>query len=448
MGFEMTEMYSRKLETLWDSDVIVVGSGSAGATAAIAAARNGAKTVLVERFGFLGGTSTQVLDTFYGFYTPGSVAHKVVGGIPDDVVAALKASHAAFERPNTFGAGTGITYDPIMLKIVWETLAQQAGVRLLYHSFCTDVLMDGERITGIVVDGKRGLMKLTARVIVDCTGDADVCHWAGAPYERAGEIDPAQTLTTTFRMINVDVARAQAFGKKAMWGKMEEAAETGLYELPRREGSWHATTQKGVIHTIMTRIADVDGTDPLALTEAEIAGRKQALEYARFLRDYIPGYEQAQLAWLSHPIGVRETRRVYGLYRLTREDCLTARKFDDAVGACGAPIEDHRAGTDTTWVYLPDGMTYDIPYRTLVPQKVKGLLVAGRCFSATHDAHASCRSMAQTMTMGQAVGTAAALSVQHDVQPHELNVRVLQEKLRQMGARFGEIRAEPLVQHE
>ena len=123
----------------------------------------------------MGGTSTQVLDTFYGFYTPGSHAYKVVGGIPDDVVAGLKQHNAAFERPNSFGAGTGVTYDPTLLKIVWETLALQAGVRLLLHSFCTDVIMDGDSIAGVIVDGKRGLLKLTARVVIDCTGDADVC---------------------------------------------------------------------------------------------------------------------------------------------------------------------------------------------------------------------------------------------------------------------------------
>jgi glycine/D-amino acid oxidase-like deaminating enzyme len=437
------EIYTRQLTSLWDSDVIVVGSGSAGATAAIAAARSGARTTLVERFGFLGGTSTQVLDTFYGFYTPGSQACKVVGGVPDDVVAGLKRYGAAFERPNSFGAGTGVTYDPTMLKIVWENLALAAGVRLLLHSFCTDVLMEGDRITGVIVDGKRGLLKLTARVVIDCTGDADVCHQAGAAYERAGDIDPAQTLTTTFRLANVDVPRAQAFGKKALAQAMEDAAASG-YNLPRREGSGHITTQAGVIHTIMTRVADVDGTDPVALTAAEVEGRQQALEYARFLRDRVPGYEDAVLSWLCAPIGVRETRRVYGRYRLTRADCLAARKFADAVGACGAPIEDHHAGADTAWAYLPDGMTYDIPFGTLVPQTKTGLLVAGRCFSATHDAHASCRSMAQTMTMGQAAGVAAALSVREDMLPHELPIAPLQTALLTMGAKFGEIRKEQL----
>ncbi|MGL4649681.1 MAG: FAD-dependent oxidoreductase, partial [Caldilineaceae bacterium] len=249
----------------------------------------------------------------------------------------------------------------------------------------------------------------------------------------------------TFRMAGVNVAQAQAFGKQALATAMQEAAEHGGYQLPRREGSGHITTLDGVIHTIMTRVADVDGTDPVALSEAEVEGRRQALEYSRFLRDRVPGYATARLSWLCHPIGVRETRRVHGQYRLTRADCLSARKFPDAVGACGAPIEDHHAGADTTWVYLPDGMTYDIPYGTLLPQQVQGLLVAGRCFSATHDAHASCRSMAQTMAMGQAAGAAAALAVANDTLPHTLDIGALQNRLLAMGARFGEMRADALT---
>ena len=188
-GVDM-DVYTKELPLLWDADVIVVGSGSAGSAAAIASARSGADTVLVERFGFMGGAARQVLDTFYGFYTPGEVAYKLVGGVPDDVVNALKQHDAAFERPNTYGAGTGVTYDPLILKVIWERLAQEAGVRLLYHSFCTDVVVEDGAITGVIVDGKRGLMKLTAQVVIDCTGDADVCHQAGAPFERATSTRP------------------------------------------------------------------------------------------------------------------------------------------------------------------------------------------------------------------------------------------------------------------
>lgn len=437
--------FTKNLPVELEADVIVVGGGSAGSVAAVAAARGGARTVLIERYGFLGGTSTQALDTFYGFYTPGTAPRKVVGGLPDEVVSRLKDFGAAFERPNTFGAGTGVTYDPEILKVVWERLALQAGVTLLLHTFCTDVIMDGQRLSALIVDGKQGLRVIRARVFIDCSGDADVCARAGAPFERAGDLEPAQTLSTTFRMLNVDTARANSFGKKAMWAKMTEVAERGEYRLPRREGSWHPTTQDGVIHTIMTRVADLDPTDARQLSLAEIEGRAQALEYARFLRDQVPGFERAQLSWLSHPIGVRETRRVYGQYRLTGQDCLSARKFSDSIGVCGAPIEDHHSGSDTAWRYLPGGETYDIPFRTLVPQEVQGLLVAGRCFSATHDAHASCRSMAQTMTMGQAAGTAAALSVAQDVPPAEVGVSALQEKLLAAGALFGDRSQEALA---
>ena len=153
----------------------------------------------------------------------------------------------------------------------------------------TEVIMEGNLIKGIIAESKSGRNAILAKRVVDCTGDADVCYRAGAPFERAGDIDPAQTLTTPFRMVNVDVKRAKDFGKNAMWAKMEEAASSGNYNLPRREGSWHITTQQGVIHTIMTRVADVDGTDPVALTQAEIEGRKQALEYARFLCDFVTG---------------------------------------------------------------------------------------------------------------------------------------------------------------
>jgi len=198
----------------------------------------------------------------------------------------------------------------------------------------------------------------------------------------------------------------------------------------------------GMTSTIMTRLAStgtragkvVNATDPELLSHAEMEGRRQALEYARFLRDLVPGYEKAELAGFGVQIGIRETRRVQGDYRLTRDDVLEARHFDDQIGLCGAPIEDHHSGATTTWAYLPDGQCVGIPYRTLVPQKSENLLVAGRCFSATHDAHASVRSMAQCMAMGQAAGSAAALAVAKRIAPREVPVPDLQDRLRSIGA--------------
>ena len=427
---------------LADVDVCVVGSGSAGSTAAIAAARSGASVVLVEKLPFLGGTSTAVLDTFYGFYTPGAEPRRIVGGIPDDVVGELRALGPVVERPNTYGAGTGVTYLAEHLKVVWEALVEEAGARILLHAFVQAADARDGRLDSILVATKAGLRRIRARIFVDASGDADVCHFAGFGYERAGEFDPAQTLTTTFRMVNVDLDRRRAVSKAEFHELMSNAAASGDYDLPRREGSDHITPIEGTTATIMTRLDSyrregdtiVSVTDPDFLTAAEIAGRRQALEYVRFLVDRVPGYERAHLIALGTQIGVRETRRVHGDYRLTRDDVLAARSFDDAIGLCGAPIEDHHGGADTAWTYLPEGQAVGIPYRALIVRDAANVLVAGRCFSATHDAHASVRSMAQCMAMGQAAGTAAALAAAGRVAPRDIDVASLRDLLRRAGA--------------
>jgi glycine/D-amino acid oxidase-like deaminating enzyme len=412
-------------------DVLVVGAGSAGSTAAIAAARTGARTLLVDRLGFLGGTSTAVLDTFYAFYTPGEHPQKVVSGIPDEVVGRLTERGMAFERPNTYGAGTGVTYDPETLKRVWEELVSEAGASLLLHAFVIGVHLAENRVVAVDVATKGGIRRVEATCVVDASGDADVCALAGAPFEAPG--DDVQSLSTVFRVANVDVGRAQAVPKQELWRLMREARDSGRYALTRIEGSVHRTPHEGVMMALMTRVRKVDATDPEQLTHAELEGRRQAHEYFRFLRENVPGYERAVLVSTSPAIGVRESRRIVGEHVLTGEEILAATAFDDQVARCGAPIEEHHAGEDTRWVYLPEGATYGIPYRTLQPQELENVLVAGRCFSATHDAHASARSMATCMAMGQAAGTAAALSAE----PKRLDPAALRARLREDGADVG-----------
>lgn len=424
-------------------DVIVVGSGSAGSTAAIAAARGGASVLLIEKLPFLGGSSTAVLDTFYGFYTPGSRSRRIVDSIPGEVVTTLGSFGDVVERANTYGAGTGITYLAEHLKLVWEQLVTSAGARVLLHSFLQDVAVADGRATELLVATKAGLRRATADVFVDASGDADLCHFAGFGYESAGEIAPAQTLTTTFRMVNVDHEARRAVGKEDMRVLMLRAADDG-YDLPRRDGSDHVTPVPGMTATVMTRLDSVDRDEdgglrtvlePDRLTAAEIAGRRQAVEYARFLVDRVPGYEKAALGALSTQIGIRETRRVYGDYRVTRKDVLGAARFDDQIALCGAPIEDHHSGDGTAWAYLPDGEAMGIPLRALIVRDAVNVLVAGRCFSATHDAHASVRSMAQTMAMGQAAGTTAALAARTargDVR--RVSPATVQDRLRAAGA--------------
>ncbi len=423
-------------------DVVVAGSGASGTTAAIAAARGGAHTLLIEKLPFLGGNSTAVLDTFYGFYTPGDEPRKIVSGIGDDVIRELRGLGPVVERPNTYGAGTGVTYNSDHLKVAWENLAATAGVRVLLHCFIQDVRVEDGRLSELLVATKAGLRRIQTSIVIDATGDADVTHYAGWGFEQAGAEAPAQTLTTTFRVVNVDMAARKTVGKDRLHALMREAFADG-YQLPRREGSDHITPVDGMTATVMTRLDSVrtEGSgelttpsDPLFLSESGQAGRRQALEYVRFLVDRVPGYAGAALGGLSTQIGVRESRRVYGDYRLTKEDVITARSFDDQVGLSGSPIEDHHGGDGTAWEYLPNGTAVGIPLRSLIIRDAQNAFVCGRSFSATHDAHASVRSMAQCMAMGEAVGTAAALAVETRTEIRDLPAHRVRERLLANGA--------------
>lgn len=415
-------------------DIVVVGAGSAGSAAAISAARLGGSVLLLDRLAFMGGTSTAVLDTFYAFYTPGDQPRRVVGGIGWEVARRLTADGVAFERPNTYGAGTGVTYDAEALKVLWERLAEDAGVDLLLHTTMTGVRVERGQVTAIRLWNKGGERWVDAGVVIDASGDADACAMAGVPHDAPGDGGPVQSLSTLFKVANVDIAAASALPRRELWRLMSEAAASGGYRLPRIEGSWHRTPFDGVALVHMTRIPGVDATDPEQLTAAEVDGRRQVREYHRFLRDRVPGFERSVVVATSPAIGVRESRRVHGDYRLTREDVLSGRRFPDEIALCGAPIEDHGAGGDTQWEYVGEEGVYGIPYRTLLPRGVEGMLVVGRCFSATHDAHASARSMATCMAMGQAAGTAAVAAVAAGTVPRTVSVDALRERLARDGS--------------
>ncbi len=428
-----------KIPTLAEPDILVIGAGSSGCLAALAAGRQSVYSVmLVERYGFAGGTSTQMLDTFYGFFTPGLHPKKIVGGLPDIVVNELNKTNDLFLRPNTYGAGTGVNYNPERLKLVWDKLIIEAGIKFLLHTSLVDVIREErERITCILWN-KSGFYKVKARRVIDASGDADFCALSGCQFEMAGETEPAQSLTTTFRMCNVDLQRFEKEGgNKMMKKRMSDAYENKSYILPRKEGSAHEMCQPGCISTVAVKVSDLSALKIDELTKAEIEGRKQAFEYEKFFRAKVPGYESSKIIGLSHQIGVRETRRVYGEHRLTKEECLAGKIPDSSVLLCGAPIEDHRKGKDgqaeTVWEYIPGTGIYGVPYGTLVPAASNLTWVTGRCFSATHDAHASCRSMAQTMSMGQAAGLAAIQSLKNDYDAKDVDISLLRDELVAIG---------------
>ena len=423
-------------------DIAVIGGGSAGCCAALAAAVSGAgRVMLAERYGFLGGISTQSLDTFYGFFTPGDSPKKVAGGVPDTLVDRLSARGEMFLRPNTYGAGTGVTYNPEYLKLLWDELMEETGVEVMLHTELINAEQsESAQFFDLTLRHRGGTSHVTASRLIDCSGDAAAAHLLGDSLEEAGTKTAAQTFTTTFRMCNVDLQRfSDSGGKKLLQEKMAETVDSGKFSLPRKKGSVHPMVQPHCIATVAVRVPFASPFSSEALSRAEREGRKQAFLYEQFLRAEVPGFEEAKIIGMSSPqIGIRESRRLYGRYRLTRDDCLSQARFEDAVMLCGAPIEDHRQNAageeETEWVYIPDGGVYQVPYRCFLSKEVKNLLIAGRCFSAEHSAHASCRSMAQTMSMGQAAGAAATLSLQRQCSAEELPPGMLRRQLTALGA--------------
>jgi hypothetical protein len=415
------------------ADVVVVGAGAAGCIAALAAARAGCRVLLVDRLGFPGGTSTAVLDTFYAFFTAGEHGRKVVSGLPDLPVERLRARGKLLERPNSFGSGIGYTYDPETLKIVWAELLREQGVAVLLHSLVAGVHRAGERVDRLIVATRAGLVDIAGDAFVDASGDADVVVRAGG--EMLADRDALQPATVTFRMAPVDVPLFRERGRPRFRDLVRDARERG-YALRGESGSLHRSGAEGVAFMATTRIAAPDLDDPIEPGRVEMEGLDQVDEWARFLRDRMPGFERAELVAIGSMAGVRETRRVRGRYVLTEDDVLGGATFDDQIARCGAPIED-LAGAETRWVHVGGSGTYGLPWRCLVPERVQGVVVAGRCLSATHAAHASARSMGTCMAMGQAAGTAAAMAVDAGVDVTAVDGIRVRERLAAEGADVG-----------
>ena len=449
----------RKALVAGEADVLVVGGGPAGLGAALGAAQSGASVVLAERYGFLGGNATAALVMpLMSFHTqrpefaradvttllpsdhgPG---HPVIAGVLRQLLEELVRAGGAIAP--SIHTGFVVPFDPEIFKLVALELLDAAGVQFLLHAFATDVL-GGSNVEGAVFASKSGTVAVRARVVIDCTGDGDLGASAGAPFELGREPDRlCQPMTLMFRMVEFQPAAFHAYvrehpdewrGVHGLWQLVRRATEAGELDLPREDILFFATAHEHELSINSTRVTRVLGCDVWDLTFAELESRRQLRQLAAFFRKYVPGFERAYVAQSGVNIGVRETRRITGEYRLTADDLLGARKFDDVIARGTYPVDIHNPeGRGTTLVRIPSGESYDVPLRALVPQVAENLLVAGRCISGSHEAHSSYRVMPIAMATGHAAGVCAALAARARTSPRSVPAGEVQAELRRHGA--------------
>jgi hypothetical protein len=450
--------------------VLVVGSGAAGLTAAIAAARNGARTLLVENAGFVGGISATL--PWLGFHDRDY--RLVVKGLPLEFCRRMQALGAASDHDLDPKCGSAIGVDNHWWKIVALQLLREAGVTTLFHALVVDTLREGDRIRGVVLETKSGRMQIEADVTIDCSGDGDVAARGGVPWEKGRTGDGlVQAPTLVFKLGGVDrdgfiagcrnpanCYREWLAPYPDLWDKMmrrldrmrmiicggyaaliERARAAGEFNVPQTRLVGVKLFRPDQFLVVMTRVLGLDPTSVTSLSEAYQRVYAQVGELTRFFQRWVPGFERSYLLEIAPMLGVRESRRIMGDYVLNADDLAAGRMFEDAVAANGYHIDIHRPSG--TWVESRNVKTYTIPLRSLVARGVDGLLMAGKCLSATHEAVASTRVIPPCMAQGQAVGTVAALAVTRGQSVREVPVSLLQDRLVEQGAEIGRTLGEP-----
>lgn len=446
----------RKEIPVSSTDVIVVGGGPSGIAAAIASARNGAKTTLVERYGFLGGMATAgLVGPFMTSYSLDG-KEQIIRGIYEELVIRMEKMGGAI-HPSKVAAGTSYSaylvyghnhvtpFESEILKLATFEMMEEAGVKLLLHTYFVDTIVDDGKIKKVVVVNKSGLQAIEAKIIVDCTGDADVAYSSGVPCKKGREIDGLmQPVSMFFRVKNINTEKVEQYMAKhtpkevsaetkyerPFQAIVEEAKKNGKFPLERDSVLLFATPKKGEALVNLSRIHNIDSTNAEDLVKAEIEGRKQVMFLINFFKENIPGLENVELAEVAPQIGIRESRHIVGDYVITQEDVLNSREFDDVIALCSFPIDIHNVvATKGRFEGVKNNKYYEIPYRTLTPLKVDNLLVGGRPISATHEAAGSLRVMPPAFATGQAAGTAAALAAKKGITPRQLDYRELQRTL-------------------
>lgn len=457
-----TRLPPREALDLGETDVLIAGGGPAGLGAALGAAAAGARVVLVERYGFLGGNATAALVMpIASYYTelpadahgasegPGLLVPQdhgagapIIGGALRTLVERLVQAGGAIAPSRS--TGFVVPFDAEVFKTVALDLLDDAGVQFLLHAFASGVVGAGGA-PGVVFETKSGPVVLRAKVVVDCTGDGDVAAQAGAAFDCGRKEDGLmQPMSLMFLMAQFEQEAFRAYvashpgqwkGVYGLWDLVRQAAEAGELDLPREDILLFSTPHAHEAAVNSTRVTNVSGTDVFDLTYAEREGRRQVRRIAAFLRKYVPGFEDAYLQQSGAAIGVRESRCIRGRYVITAEDILSARKFDDAIAHGTYPIDIHNpAGRGTILKRVPPGEAYDIPLRCLIPEAPDSLLVAGRCISGTHEALSSYRVMPISMATGQAAGVCAALSARNAVPAHRIDPDDVRAELRRQGA--------------
>ena len=457
----MNELNIGSVDQHLSADVVVVGGGPAGMCAAIAAAREGVRVILVEQGAFCGGMATRGLVGPFMTCYDAKGETMIIRGLFEEIVERMVVRGFAIHPAEVHG-GTAFTswikvghehvtpFEPEGLKLIMDEMLTEAGVKILYHTNFLRPILENNTITGVLVSSKRGLEIIKGTVVIDCTGDGDVACRSGVPYEMGNEeLNLMQPATMFFHISNVDLDAVEAdiqanihnFYRKdgvnyrSFHWRVTQARENGDWNLKRVSIGLFRMPKPDEWCVNTSRIMGVDSTDNESLTNAEIVGRQQAQEILHFLQKYVPGCENAKIKSTGSHIGIRESRHIQGDYRLTAEDLLDSKVPEDSILLAANSVDVHGRFGPTSNEYVPiKGDYYGVPYRCLVPKGVEQLLIAGRCVSADSTAAGAIRVMPPCMGMGQAAGTAAALAVKEGTTVRSVDAQNLRQVLKNRGA--------------
>jgi len=426
-------------------DVVVIGGGAAGIAAAISAAEGGARTLLIEQRGFLGGMGTVSLVPAFCPFT--DKEKPIIRGIGMKLMERMKLACNADYRREYEHTLDWVPIDPEVLKRVYDDAAIESGVSLLYHTFVYDVLLspDKRSVEGVVIVNKTGRSFVRCSYIIDATGDGDIAAFAGVPFLKGGDEGELQPGSMCYLLGNVDKQKFNQFLQQSgdtgqLHATVEKAIAEGALPEGRKSISGLAWVNDYLVGVNFGHVFGIDGTKAEDLTRGAIEGRKTAERQVQFFRAYVPGFEQAHMVASGEQVGIRETRRIQGDYVLTAEDFMNARSFPDDIARNAYYIDIHLANSTSnmTFNHLPPGVSHGVPYRVLLPVGIDNLWVAGRSASCDRAVQGSLRVMPNCFSMGQASGTAAALALRTGTTSRGISVPQLQELLLEQDVWLGE----------